>query len=101
MATGAAALSWGSRPPTSPWPTDIALPADAVYAGHYRRADGSLHQAAISVGRRPTFYEPGTAPVLVEAYLLHFDGDLYGEAAAGCPSPIDCEGSSASTPSKP
>ena len=61
---------------------DIALPADAVYAGHYRRADGSLHQAAISVGRRPTFYEPGTAPVLVEAYLLHFDGDLYGEAAA-------------------
>ena len=60
---------------------DIALPADAVYAGHFRRADGSLHQAAISVGRRPTFYEPGTAPVLVEAYLLHFDGDLYGEAA--------------------
>ena len=37
--------------------------------------------AAISVGRRPTFYEPGTAPVLVEAYLLHFDGDLYGEPA--------------------
>jgi riboflavin kinase/FMN adenylyltransferase len=61
---------------------DSALPADAVYAGHYRRADGSLHQAAISVGRRPTFYEPGTAPVLVEAYLLHFDGDLYGEVGA-------------------
>ena len=40
-----------------------------------------MHPAAISVGRRPTFYEPGTAPVLVEAYLLHFDGDLYGEAA--------------------
>ena len=60
---------------------DIALPADAVYAGHYRRADGSLHQAAINVGRRPTFYEPGTAEVLVEAYLLHFDGDLYGEPA--------------------
>ena len=61
---------------------DIALPADAVYAGHFRRADGTVHQAAISVGRRPTFYEPGTAPVLVEAYLLHFEGDLYGEAAA-------------------
>ena len=60
---------------------DIALPADAVYAGHYRRPDGSVHQAAISVGRRPTFYEPGTAPVLVEAYLLHFEGDLYGEEA--------------------
>ena len=62
-------------------PDDIALPADAVYAGHYRRPDGSVHRAAISVGRRPTFYEPGTAPVLVEAYLLHFEGDLYGEPA--------------------
>jgi riboflavin kinase / FMN adenylyltransferase len=60
---------------------DIALPADAVYAGHFRRADGTVYRAAISVGRRPTFYEPGTAPVLVEAYLLHFEGDLYGEAA--------------------
>ena len=58
---------------------DIALPADGVYAGHYRRPDGGVHRAAINVGRRPTFYEPGTAPVLVEAYLLHFDGDLYGE----------------------
>jgi riboflavin kinase/FMN adenylyltransferase len=62
-------------------PDDIALPADAVYAGHFRRADGTVHRAAISVGRRPTFYEPGTAEVLVEAYLLHFEGDLYGEAA--------------------
>ena len=60
-------------------PDDIALPADGVYAGHFRRADGSVHQAAINVGRRPTFYESGTAPVLVEAYLLHFDDDLYGE----------------------
>lgn len=60
-------------------PEDIALPADGVYAGHFRRADGTVHPAAISVGRRPTFYEPGTAPVLVEAYLLHFEGDLYGE----------------------
>jgi riboflavin kinase / FMN adenylyltransferase len=63
-------------------PDDIALPADAVYAGHFRRSDGSVHRAAISVGRRPTFYEPGTAPVLVEAYLLRFQGDLYGEPAA-------------------
>jgi riboflavin kinase/FMN adenylyltransferase len=62
-------------------PDDIALPADGVYAGHYRRPDGSVHGAAINVGRRPTFYEPGTAPVLVEAYLLRFDGDLYGERA--------------------
>jgi riboflavin kinase/FMN adenylyltransferase len=62
-------------------PDDIALPADGVYAGHYRRPDGGVHRAAINVGRRPTFYEPGTAPVLVEAYLLGFDGELYGEPA--------------------
>jgi len=60
---------------------DIALPADGVYAGHFTRADGAVHPAAISVGRRPTFYTPGSASVLVEAYLLHFEGDLYGEAS--------------------
>jgi riboflavin kinase/FMN adenylyltransferase len=58
---------------------DIALPAVGIYAGHFTRADGSVYPAAISVGRRPTFYEPGTTSVLVEAYLLHFEGDLYGE----------------------
>jgi riboflavin kinase / FMN adenylyltransferase len=62
-------------------PDDIVLPADGVYAGYYTRPDGTGHRAAIGVGRRPTFYEPGTSPVLVEAYLLHFDGDLYGEEA--------------------
>jgi riboflavin kinase / FMN adenylyltransferase len=59
--------------------TEIALPADGIYAGHYTRPDGTVHEAAISVGRRPTFYDPASASVLVEAYLLHFEGDLYGE----------------------
>jgi riboflavin kinase/FMN adenylyltransferase len=59
---------------------DIALPADGIYAGYFTRPDGTSYDAAISVGRRPTFYEPGTASVLVEAYLLDFKGDLYGEA---------------------
>jgi riboflavin kinase/FMN adenylyltransferase len=60
---------------------DIALPADGMYAGYFSGLDGQARPAAVYVGRRPTFYEPGTAPVLVEAYLLDFDGDLYGEAA--------------------
>jgi riboflavin kinase / FMN adenylyltransferase len=60
---------------------EIALPADGIYAGWFTRPDGSRHQAAISVGRRPTFYAPGETSVLVEAYLLHFEGDLYGEAS--------------------
>ena len=58
---------------------DIALPADGIYAGYFTRPDGRVHPAALSVGRRPTFYPPGTTGVLVEAYLLHFEGDLYGE----------------------
>jgi len=60
-------------------PDGIALPAVGIYAGHYQRPDGSRHAAAVSVGRRPTFYE--AANPLVEAYLLDFDGDLYGEEA--------------------
>jgi riboflavin kinase/FMN adenylyltransferase len=58
---------------------EIALPADGIYAGYFTREDGSRYRAAISVGRRPTFYAPGETSVLVEAYLLHFEGDLYGE----------------------
>jgi riboflavin kinase/FMN adenylyltransferase len=54
-------------------PADILLPAPGIYAGWY---DG-VRAAAISVGRRPTFKDGG-APVVLEAYLLDFEGDLYG-----------------------
>ncbi len=57
-------------------PADILLPAPGIYAGWY---DGD-QAAAISVGRRPTFKEAG-APVVLEAYLLDFSGDLYGQPA--------------------
>lgn len=53
------------------------LPADGVYAGWVALEDGSIHVAAISVGRRPTYYEDGA--LLLEAHLLDFDGDLYGQ----------------------
>ncbi|MDQ3756836.1 MAG: bifunctional riboflavin kinase/FAD synthetase [Actinomycetota bacterium] len=62
-------------------PGDILLPADGIYAGWYRRPDGDRHMAALSLGRRPTFYEHADASLL-EAYLLDFEGDLYGERAA-------------------
>jgi riboflavin kinase/FMN adenylyltransferase len=61
-------------------PAEIQLPADGIYAGWYERPDGSIHAAAISIGRRPTFYPEG-GPLMLEAYLLDFDGDLYGERA--------------------
>ena len=59
---------------------EMQLPADGIYAGWYVRPDGSTTQAAISLGRRPTFYESQPYSLL-EAHLLDFDGDLYGERA--------------------
>ncbi|MGW4331361.1 3,4-dihydroxy-2-butanone-4-phosphate synthase [Rhodococcus koreensis] len=51
--------------------------ADGVWAGHCTLPDGTVVAAAVSVGRRPTFY--GRSGIrLVEAHLLDFSGDLYG-----------------------
>ncbi|HYW22678.1 MAG TPA: riboflavin biosynthesis protein RibF [Terriglobales bacterium] len=62
------------------WPTvNLAVPpgklvpGHAIYAGWARTPAGE-HQAAISVGYRPTF---GKTDLRVEAYLLDFEGDLY------------------------
>lgn len=53
------------------------LPARGVYAATAILEDGSLNPAAVSIGVRPTFdTELGE---LVEAFLLDFDGDLYGQ----------------------
>jgi riboflavin kinase/FMN adenylyltransferase len=59
---------------------EVLLPGEAVYAGWYERPDGCVFPAAISLGRRPTFGDGTPEPVL-EAYLLDFAGDLYGEPA--------------------
>jgi len=59
---------------------DRRIPADAVYAGWYVLPDGTVRPAAISIGRRPTFAEHASTSV-VEAHLLDFDGDLYGQEA--------------------
>lgn len=52
-----------------------AVPLDGVYAGAVSWHDGE-RPAAISVGTNPTFGDGGRS---VEAYLLDFDGDLYGQ----------------------
>jgi riboflavin kinase/FMN adenylyltransferase len=50
---------------------------DGVWAGWVDCPSGR-HVAAISIGNRPTFY--GRAGFrLLEAHLLDFDGDLYGD----------------------
>ena len=57
---------------------DQAVPAHGVYACRAAIADrpGAL-AAAVSVGMRPTFADTRLG-LLVEAFLLDFDGDLYG-----------------------
>jgi len=59
-------------------PNAMCLPADGVYAGKFRCDDGSVHACAINLGRRPTFFEHADHSLL-EAHLLDFDGDLYGQ----------------------
>ena len=61
-------------------PNRVCLPADGVYAGWYERPDGI---------DAPVCDQPRPAPdvlrarrhSLLEAHLLDFDGDLYGEPA--------------------
>jgi riboflavin kinase/FMN adenylyltransferase len=59
-------------------PNAMCLPADGVYAGKFQCDDGSLHACAINLGRRPTFFEHADSSLL-EAHLLNFDEDLYGQ----------------------
>jgi riboflavin kinase / FMN adenylyltransferase len=69
-------------------PDEIAVPGEGIYAGWYTGEDPtpsgspqvSRHPAAISVGRRPTFYG-SEGESLVEVHLLDFSGDLYDQPA--------------------
>ena len=70
-ATSAGASS-ASRPPTSSPTTTACCPGHGVYAAF---ANG--HPAAVNVGVRPTF-ETGRG-LLIEAYLIDYEGDLYGQ----------------------
>jgi riboflavin kinase/FMN adenylyltransferase len=62
-------------------PPFTAIPADGVYAGHLVTRDGEgasrdRFPAAVSVGTNPTFQGSRRT---VEAFVLDFEGDLYGE----------------------
>ena len=53
---------------------DLVVPADGIYAS-WAVVEGRRHQAATCIGVRPTF---GPGQRVVEAFILDFEGDLYG-----------------------
>lgn len=57
--------------------TGLALPPNGVYAG-FANAKGKAYRAALNIGFRPTV-EPTAPQICVEAHLLDFSGELYGE----------------------
>jgi riboflavin kinase/FMN adenylyltransferase len=56
-----------------------AVPADGVYAAWLTRRKGEPMRAAVSIGTNPTF---DGRERRVEAFVLDFEGDLYGERLA-------------------
>ncbi len=57
--------------------TALALPPKGVYAVQ-AEINGASHRAVLNIGHRPTIQEP-KPQVRVEAHLLDFSGDLYGQ----------------------
>ena len=63
--------------PTANLALEDEVARDGVWAGLVTLEGGQVYGAAVSIGRRTTFY--GRAGVrLLEAHLLDFSGDLYG-----------------------
>jgi riboflavin kinase/FMN adenylyltransferase len=59
-------------------PPGLVVPAPGIYAARaHGDALGAALPAAVSIGVRPTFEDDGE--LRVEAHLIGFDGDLYGE----------------------
>jgi riboflavin kinase / FMN adenylyltransferase len=57
--------------------TGLVLPPNGVYAAHAEVA-GQTHRAAVNIGIRPTM-QSSTPQLHVEAHLLDFSGELYGQ----------------------
>ena len=57
--------------------TGLLVPPHGVYAAH-AWVQGVRHRAAVNIGLRPTLQQ-ATPTRRVEAHLLDFTGDLYGQ----------------------
>jgi riboflavin kinase/FMN adenylyltransferase len=58
-------------------PITRATPGTGVYVCE-ARVGGIVRRAAVNIGKRPTF-ELADVPISVEAHLLDYAGDLYGQ----------------------
>ena len=57
-------------------PEGMAVPGDGIYAA-FAHLEGKRLMTAISIGTRPTF---GGHDSVVEAFILDYDGNLYGKS---------------------
>ncbi len=55
------------------------IPARGVYAVRVHMPDGRVLDGVLNVGFRPTFTDPNTPRLCVEAHILDFDEDIYGQ----------------------
>lgn len=56
------------------------LPKSGVYVASARLSDGRIFRSVVNIGTQPT--TPGTHLLAVEAYLLDFNEDIYGQHLA-------------------
>ncbi len=56
------------------------LPKGGVYVASARLSDGRIYRSVVNIGTQPT--TPGTHNLAVEAYLLDFHEDIYGQHLA-------------------
>ena len=56
------------------------LPKVGVYVASARLSDGRIYRSVVNIGTQPT--TPGSHNLAVEAYLLDFDEDIYGQHLA-------------------
>lgn len=55
------------------------IPANGVYATFVTTENGMQHLAVVNIGNRPTITDNSSSPTTIEAYILDYDGNLYGQ----------------------
>ena len=56
------------------------LPKGGVYVASARLSDGRIYRSVVNIGTQPT--TPGSHNLAIEAFLLDFDEDIYGQHLA-------------------